>query len=160
MQVLNLTFMDKKISMPVALPRYSLETARYAAYALSGRAFVALRKKARTSLEVTFSPMPGIEFDPAGLRKDFKRELEDESLRARIFDLNAPLREHLVLRAMSAEPAAPAPPPEPGLTPEQEKELEELIASVEKEIKRESASGGKAAATWEEKYGRKSGKKN
>jgi His-Xaa-Ser system protein HxsD len=150
--------MDKNIRIPVPLARYSMDTARYAAYALSGRAFVALRKKGKAALEVSFSPMPGIKFDPAGLRKDFRRELEDEALRARVFDLNAPLREHLVLRAMAAEPARAVPPPEPGLTPEQEKELEELIASVEKEIK--SEAGGKAAATWEERYGRKSGKKN
>lgn len=152
--------MDKKISITVPLQRYPMDTVRYAAYALSGRAFVALKKKGSSSLEISFSPMPGMKFDPAGLRKDLKLELEDESLRSRIFDLNAPLREHLMLRAMSAEPAAPAPPPEPGLTPEQERELEELIASVEKEIKRESAAGGKAAATWEERYGRKNGKKN
>lgn len=152
--------MDKKISVPVSLSAYPLDTVRYAAYALSGRTFVRLKKKGAAAVEVVFSPLPGKNFSAAAVKKDFKRELEDEALRARVFELNAPLREHLVLRAMAGESAKPAPPPEPGLTPEQEKELEELIASVEKEIKKESVAGGKTAATWEERYGRKTRKKN
>lgn len=152
--------MPDKISFTVKLAEHPLDNVRYAAYALSGGARVALALKGRGAVEATFSPAPGGKLDAAALRKAFKRELEDEALRARVFALNAGLREHLILRAMAAAEAKPAPPPEPGLTPEQERELEALIASVEKEIKTESAAGGRAAATWEERYGRKSGKKN
>jgi hypothetical protein len=152
--------MTDKISFVVKLAEHPLDNIRYAAYALSGGARVSLALKGRESVEVVFSPLPGCKLSASVLKKDFRRELEDEALRARVFALNAGLREHLVLRAMSAAPEKPAPPPEPGLTPEQERELEALIASVEKEIKQESSSGGKLAATWEERYGRKNGKKN
>ena len=68
----------------------------------------------------------------------------------------------MILKALAYEdtPAA-AQKEDSGLTPEQESELDALIAQVESEIKKESA--GKTGAgdplgitrTWEEKYGAK-----
>jgi hypothetical protein len=51
-----------------------------------------------------------------------------------------------------------------GLTPQQEKELNDLINQIEGEIKAETAKGASAdplgiTSTWEEKYDSKNGRK-
>lgn len=149
---------NKKETARVDLKKYSLDAARYAAYAVSGEAFVLIRAAGKDALEVELSPKAGA----SGLKARFLAELEDEALREKVSDANRELREFIVLKALSAPPPPP-PAADSGLTPEQEKELADLISQVEKEIK-EDARGAAAdplglTRTWEDKYGAKKPRK-
>lgn len=152
---------NKAIRIRVGLRAHNLDAVRYAAYAVSDAAyvFIAPAGKGAAVLELT----PKAAAPAPGLARRFAEELKDEELRARIFDANRELREFMILKALSGEQAAAAQPEDSGLTPEQEKELDALIAQVESEIKKESAGGGKdplgLTSTWEEKYGAKTGRK-
>lgn len=146
------------ISIRVDLKDQGLDVVRYAAYAVSDAACVFIKPAGKGAVTVEFSPKNAA---AAGdLSRRFRGELKDEKIRAAIFDSNRELREFMILKALAYEetPAA-AQKEDSGLTPEQESELDALIAQVESEIKRESA--GKTGAkdplgitrTWEEKYG-------
>lgn len=133
---------------------YSLDAVRYAAYSLSGAAYVFLEPSGKGAVAVRFSPKSSSGL--AGLPAAFKAALADEKLRERIFTENRDLREFMILKALSgSEPARPA-AADSGLTPEQEQELDALIAQVEKEVKAEASSGKGGdplgiARRWEEK---------
>lgn len=147
------------VKVKVDLKKHSLDAARYAAYALSGEAFVFITRAGAGAVEVALSPKGG--GSAAALKGRFLAELEDERLRERISAENRELREYLTLKALSSP--TPAPVPDSGLTPEQEKELADLISQVEKEIK-EDVRGGAAdplglTSTWEDKYGAKKPRK-
>lgn len=143
----------KKIDILVDRKKFSLETIRYAAYAMSGAAYVTLGA-GKTSVKVSFFPKNG---RLAGdLKKLFLRELEDEKFREGLFDRNKDLRFWMVKRAINHVPEQVNRAEDVGLTPEQEKELEQLIAQVESEIKKEDPRG--ITKTWEQKYGKKTGK--
>jgi His-Xaa-Ser system protein HxsD len=155
-----------KTEVSVSLKKYSLEAVRYAAHAASSAARVFIRLSGRDAAVV-------VEFEPTGklpgakIAAAFKAELEDEKLRASVYEANRELRDFMILKALSASEAAPQPrQDDSGLTPEQEKELDALIAQVESEIKQEAAAGSAAdplgiTKTWEDKYGaKKSRKKN
>lgn len=152
--------MDNRIAtVKVDLKKYSLDAARYAAYALSAEAFVFISRAGAGAVAVSLSPKGG--GAGAALKGRFLAELEDEKLREKISAENRELREFLTLKALSAP--TPAPVPDSGLTPEQEKELADLISQVEKEIK-EDVRGGAAdplglTSTWEDKYGAKKARK-
>ncbi len=136
----------------VNLKKYSPETARYAAYALTGEAYAFLRPAGAGSLSVELRPKPGAA--PAGLAARFRAALREEALRETLFEENKGLREFMLLKALSAP--EPAPAPSAALTPEQEKELDALIAQVEREIKEESAPGKDPLGItrrWEDKHG-------
>lgn len=147
-------------AVKVRLGRKSPAAVRYAAYAVSGEAFVFIRTAGKDALEVELAPKAGA---AAGLENRFLAELEDEALREKVSDANRGLREFIVLKALSAPPPPP-PAADSGLTPEQEKELADLISQVEKEIKADARSAAAdplgLTRTWEDKYGaKKPGKK-
>lgn len=127
---------------------------------MSDEAFVCLGMAGKNSVSVTMAPRGGV--SAALLKARFLAELEDEVLREKVSDANRELREFIVLKALSAPPPPP-PAADSGLTPEQEKELADLISQVEKEIKEDSK--GAAAdplgltRTWEDKYGAKKPRK-
>ncbi len=140
------------ISVKTGAGGYSLNAVRYAAYSLSGTAYVFIEPSGKGSVSVRFSPKAGRL--PPGFPASFREALADEKLRERIFDENRELREFMILKALAGpEPAKPA--ADSGLTPEQEKELDALIAQVEKEVKAESSSSGAdplgIAKRWEDK---------
>ena len=153
---------SKIISVSVSFKDYDLDTVRYAAYAVSDAAYVFLKPAAGGAAAGFVPKSPSSAKD---LAKRFKEELKDEKLRASIFAANRDLREFMILKSLAYEetPAGPR-QDDSGLTPEQEKELDALIAQVESEIKKESA-GNKAGdplgitRTWEDKYGAKTGRK-
>lgn len=132
--------------------KYSLQTIRYAAYALSGEHHVLLASK-KGRIAVAFSRKAG--GAAAGLKKLFLRELEDEKFRERLFDENRELHYWMIKRAINYVPGENKPREEFGLTPEQEKELEQLIAQVESEIKLGKDDPKGITKTWEQKYGKK-----
>jgi len=150
----------KTVSVKVDLKKYSLDAARYAAYAVSGEAFVFIGTAGKGSVAVALTPKSGA--PGPRLKARFIAELEDEALREAVSDNNRELREFLTLKALSPEKRAAA-VPDSGLTPEQEKELADLISQVEKEIK-EDVRGAAAdplgvTSTWEDKYGAKKPRK-
>jgi His-Xaa-Ser system protein HxsD len=151
---------NKTVSVKVNLKKYSLDAVRYAAYAMSGEAFVHISVDGRDTVSVALSPKGGGPAAP--LKARFQAELADEALREKTAADNRELREFLTLKALSAPPPQPA-RQDSGLTPEQEKELADLISQVEKEIKEDSR--GAAAdplgltSTWEDKYGAKKQRK-
>ena len=124
-----------KVSVRANLKTYSLDAVRYAAYSVSGAAYVFISPSGRDSVCVEFRSRDGASV--SGLPARFRTGLQDEKLREKIFAANRELREFMILKALSA--AEPARPADPGLTPEQEKELDALISQVEKEISAESA---------------------
>ncbi|PIS46710.1 MAG: hypothetical protein COT17_07160 [Elusimicrobia bacterium CG08_land_8_20_14_0_20_51_18] len=155
--------MTNILKISADLKKYPLGIVRYASYALSGNLFVFIRKISASKAEISFSPKKG-KMDAKMVSADFKKNLEDETLRDFIWEANKKLREFLILKAITAQERAPEPEKAEGLTPEQEKELEKLIAEVEEEIKKESSGAGgggdplKIKQTWEEKYGDESEK--
>lgn len=143
------------ISIKVDLKKYSPEAVRYAAYAVSGQAFVLVRGGGKDALAVDLNARNGQ--PPAGLKARFLAELADEKLREAVAANNRELREFLVLKALSPVKKQET-PADPGLTAAQEKELEALIAQVENEIKKDALNGRQAdplgiTRTWEDTYG-------
>jgi His-Xaa-Ser system protein HxsD len=155
--------LTKKISVSVGLKDYKADDIRYAAYAVSGSAYVFLEPGKKGEITVTLEPKPaGAVQNHAALEKKFIAELKDEKMRSAIADANRELRDFIVLKALTSV-AAPAPAEDSGFTPAQEKELDDLIAQVEREIKTETA--GKQSSdplgitkTWEEKHDAKPAK--
>lgn len=154
---------NRTISIGVTLKDQSLDAVRYAAHAVSDAAYVFIRPAGKSAVAVEFTPRNASAAKVLPAR--FREELKDEKLRAAIFDSNRDLREFMILKALAyEETSAEARQEDSGLTPEQESELDALIAQVESEIKKESA-GGKSkdplgiTRTWEEKYGAKTSRK-
>ena len=145
----------EKILLKADLRKYSLEDIRYAAYSVTDEAHVALKKLNLKTIEVSFAQKGKVSVKKTV--KKFAEELKDEKIRSDIFRENSELREFLILKALNYEEKPQAQESDAGLTPEQEKELDELISQVEEEIKKE-ASGDKKSdpleinKTWEEKY--------
>lgn len=154
--------MPANVSIRVSLKKYSIDAVRYAAHSLGGAAFAWLKPLPGGQVLVELSPKPGCRL-PAGLNKAFLSELEDERLREKVASENRELREFMLLKALNYRPAPPQ-KDDSGLTPQQEKELNDLIAQIETEIK-EEAAGAKSAdplgitSTWEDKYDAKNGRK-
>ncbi len=147
----------------VSLSDFSLDAVRYAAHAVSGPAVVFLKMSGKNAVTVELTSKKNPPEPAAVLKNRFLSELADEKLREAVSANNRELREFLILKALSG-PEKPAESPDSGLTAEQEKELEELIAQVEKEIKLDSRPGGSEdplgiTRTWEDKYGAKNRKK-
>lgn len=150
---------NKMISVAVSLKDYNLDTVRYAAYASSGAAHVFIRMDGPGAAVAEFVPK-GAAAGKA-VAAAFRAELADEKLREAVSDNNRELREFLVMKALTPE-KKPAAASDSSLTAEQEKELEDLIAQVESEIKKDAGSGRQKdplgiTKTWEDKY---AGKKN
>jgi len=155
--------LSKNISIQVSLKKYSLDSIRYAAHSLGGLAFALIKPLPGDKVQVDLAPRPGTAAGAASLAKRFQGELEDEKLRERVSSENRELREFLLLKAMNYQPKPPE-KDDSGLTPQQEKELNDLIAQIEGEIKAETAKGASAdplgiTSTWEEKYDSKNGRK-
>lgn len=156
--------MSKNISIQVSLKKYSLDSIRYAAHSLGGLAYAFIKPLPGGRVQVDLAPKPGTSpAKAAGLAKHFQGELEDEKLRERVSSENRELREFLLLKAMNYQPKPPE-KDDSGLTPQQEKELNDLINQIEGEIKAETAKGASAdplgiTSTWEEKYDSKNGRK-
>ncbi|KAF0127699.1 MAG: hypothetical protein FD189_245 [Elusimicrobia bacterium] len=161
--------MQKAVKILVDMKKYSLETIRYAAYALSGGWYVLLTS-GKGRVEAAFSPKKGAAVpgrnraafaaagagrSAPGLKKLFLRELEDEKFREKLFGENRELHYWLLKRAINHVPGGEKSKDDSGLTPEQEKELEQLIAQVENEIKQGKGDSKDITRTWEQKYGKK-----
>lgn len=144
----------------VELSEYCLDVVRYAAYTLSGQAYVRILPAGRSAVTVEFSPRlsPRLGKGISGL---FHAALAEERSRAAILDFNRQLMNSVVAKGLSRAAAG-----RNGLapTPGQKKELDSLIAQIEKE----AAAGASAeksgdplgiTKTWEEKNEIENGRK-
>ncbi len=157
-----------EITSEVDVPLYGLEAVYKACYAFLERAFVRLEGEPAGRITVRLRLKPDA---PAELAKtlagEFENELLHQALRTKVAASNQKIREYIVTRALAsaegvavgqAPAAAAAPPPADVLDEDLEKEIEKLLAEVERE-------GGedplKIAVPWEEKKasGRKGGGK-
>ncbi|HCC47580.1 MAG TPA: hypothetical protein DEQ38_05625 [Elusimicrobia bacterium] len=148
--------MSKNISIQVSLNKYTPESIRYAAHSLGGAAYALLKPLPGGRVLVELTPKSGA---GAGLARRFRAELEDEKLRERVASENRELREFMLLKALTWRPR-PQEKDDAGLTPQQEKELNDLIAQIETEIKAEATGAPSAdplgiTSTWEDKYDNK-----
>jgi len=148
------------MTITLSLKKHTLKAIHYAAYTLTDRAYVFLSPAEDGKIKISIKPKrKGT--DAAAVKDAFRTELADEQLREKITAENRSLREYLISSAFTNQLPVDEPAEEkdsaPALTPEQELELDSLIAEVEKELKTEmeSADGNKdplgITKTWEEK---------
>jgi len=169
----------KESKITVDLTVYPLEAVQAAAYSLTDRLFVRIARSAKGSVSVVLTPKTGGALGT--LAGEFHNELLHESLRLQVSQANQKIREYIVTKALvsaqvpsvvppaaaaAAVPAVEGPCPEcetqqaqaapPPVDAELEKEIEKLLAEIEK-------GGGDdplgVAVPWEEKHGGKAVKK-
>jgi His-Xaa-Ser system protein HxsD len=143
--------MNKKIT--VSLSENTAEAVRYAAYTCTDDFWVQIQPSGNNTLEVFFSPRKDKETDQA--EKRFTEELADEKIREKSRKHNIAASEMIIRNAMSKLNPSFVHNEQPALSVEQEQELDDLIAEVEKELQEEMNSSGSDDAqhitqTWEE----------
>lgn len=153
-------FSGGEVTFSVDARAWGEEAVLGAAYLLTDRCWVALDGSRSATLKVGLTPK--LRLDAKGLRELaglFRRELETQRVRWAIAKNNLPVREHVAKQAvLLANGAVPAqPPPAEELSSEQRKEIDDLIAEVEAEIKtlkdkKAGADPKGIAATWEERH--------
>lgn len=143
-------------SAEVPLQQYSPEAVKYAAYSLMDEAYVLLR---RTEAGVLVRLEPKASRDPAAperLGERFEEALPLEGIRSEIEANSRGVREAILRMAIQGDSPAAAPKEPLGLTPEQEAELDRLVADVETELAKENADSDplEITQTWEERHGK------
>jgi His-Xaa-Ser system protein HxsD len=144
---------------------YGLEAVYKACYAFLDRVYVKLEGEPEGVIRVLFRPKDPAKVSCEALAGEFENELLHQALRVKVADSNRKIREYIVTQALmsaqgvNASPASKAtssaqPADSNGsvLDEELEKEIEKLLAEVEKS----GSSGGdplKIAAPWDEKKG-------
>lgn len=169
---------SKETKITVDLAVYPLEAIQAAAYSLTDRLIVRITGGGKKSVSVFLTPRQG---DIEILSGEFHNEMLHESLRLQVSQANRKIREYIVTKALvSAQVASVAPsaadvetvptaqescsecetqqaqPSAPPVDAELEKEIEKLLAEIEKGDKGDDPLG--VAVSWEEKYGDTSGK--
>lgn len=142
------------IELKVDTKKYSLPVIRYAAYLFTKDFYVELKIE-KGFCKAVFEPKSKV--NKTDIKKAFFKELEEEKFRSSLFDSNRKLREYLITSALKYTEKPQPPAPTEGLTPEEEKELDKIIAEVEAELKgeKEKEDPLEIKKTWEEKYGSK-----
>lgn len=140
----------RKIAVP--MPLYSLEALYKACYPFLERAYVRLEGDPAKDVTVVMTAKPETSDETlARMADEFHNELLHHALRLKVASSNQKVREYILLRALSSaeggQPAA-APAPAPVLDDALEREIEKLLAEVEKGA---SADPLKIAVPWEEK---------
>lgn len=169
----------KESKITVDLTVYPLEAVQAASYTMTDRLLVRIVRDGKSSVSVVLKPMPG--GDVETLADEFHNELLHESLRLQVSQANQKIREYIVTKALvsaqvpSAMPPAvdaqstpvsqescpecqtqQAQPASPPVDAELEKEIEKLLAEIEKGGGGDDPLG--VAVPWEEKHGNKAGK--
>lgn len=143
--------MNKKII--VSLSENTAEAVRYAAYTCTDDFWVQIQPFGNNDLEVIFTPKKNKETKHA--EKRFMEELSDEKIREKSRMQNVAASEMIIRKSMSKFNPLFIRDEQPALSEEQERELDDLIAEVEKELQAEMNSS-KAddpqhiTKTWEE----------
>ncbi|MFI5360693.1 MAG: His-Xaa-Ser system protein HxsD [Elusimicrobiota bacterium] len=166
----------KVSTIKVDLAVYPLEAVQAAAYSMTPHLSVRIQRSGRGFVAVVLKPKAGGDLE--AFADEFHNELLHESLRLQVSKANQKIREYIVTKALVsaqvpsvAPPAAPAsrsgedslrerpaqqasavPPP---IDAELDKEIEKLLAEIEKGDGADDPLG--VAVPWEEKYGGKAG---
>ncbi len=146
------------IELKVDTKKYSLNVVRYAAY-LFTRDFYVQLKVEKGFVKAIFESKSKVR--KTDIKKAFSKELAEENFRSSLFDSNRELREYLITSALKYTEKPQSTAVQEGLTPEEEKELDKIIAEVEAELKGEKDKEDplEIKKTWEEKYGSKNKRK-
>lgn len=144
----------KELSIQIDTKKYPKEDICYAAYKMSGNYYVQIEKSGRNKIKVIFTPKNNCHVSMLEIKSMFFKELKDESIRQKVSMYNAGLREFMIVKGIGYNDKQLS-DEDSELTPEQEKELQNIIAQVEKEIKRSSNKEDPLGITqtWEERYG-------
>lgn len=150
---------DETVAVKVGL--YGLEAVYLASYALLDRAYIRLEGDPKGTITVRIKPKKDLSPKTlAALAGEFSNELIHQALRTKVSTANRQIREHIILKALtsaqgpapdadSSGHAEPAAGEKPLLDEELEKEVDKLLAEVEK-------AGGEdplnIAAPWEETH--------
>lgn len=150
-----------EVSFTLSVAEHGREPILLAAFLLTDRAWAELSSAKAGKLKVTLRLKAG--GDLKALGEEFLAELETQKLRWTLLKDNAAVREYVARQAVllahghQVPPAAAAPAaaqPE-ALTPDQQAEIDRLIAEVEveiKDLKAKKLDPDNVAATWEEKH--------
>lgn len=143
--------MNKKIT--VSLSENTAEAVRYAAYTCTDDFWVQIQPSGNNTLEVIFSPRKDKNINQ--VEKRFTEELADEKIREKSRIQNIAASEMIIRNAMSKLNPSFVHNEQPALSVEQEQELDDLIAEVEKELQEEMNSSRTddpqhITQTWEE----------
>lgn len=153
---------EKSVEVKVGL--YSLEAIYKACYHFLEKFYVRLEGDPKEKVSVFFRAKPGTpEESLDSALGDFQNELIHQALRAKVSASNQKIREYIVTQALASAEGVPASGPEsagapgpdsnaassPILDEELEKEIEKLLAEVEKSS--EGDDPLKISAPWEEK---------
>lgn len=124
-----------------------------AAHVLARRMRVWLRSDGRGGTRARLANADGGSLKPAALEAMFLDEAAAQELRRRAAVANRTLREFIVTQALLSAGGERKGPPAP-LSPEEDAEVDRLIAEVEREIAaKASAFDARAEPTWEEGRG-------
>ncbi|MFC1679759.1 His-Xaa-Ser system protein HxsD [Elusimicrobiota bacterium] len=153
---------EKSFELQVSL--YGLEAVYLACYALLDRAYIRLEGDPKATIRIRVKAKEdsgGASVD--ALTGELENELLHQALRTRVSAANQKIREHIVTRALAAaQGVAPEPASEPCgcgaphegeeslLDEELEKEVDKLLAEVEKEGGEDPLN---IAAPWEQSQG-------
>jgi len=143
-------------NLKLSLKKYLLEDIRYVSYLYTKDNYVFIDINNKNEVLVNIEP----KFNSQKIdKKEFLKLLDEETKRSEIYKANMELREYIIKSSMCYKPITDN--NVEGLTPEEEKELDKLIAEVEQELKSESVKEDKLEIkkTWEEKYGDKNKRK-
>ncbi len=154
---------DETVAVKVGL--YGLEAVYLASYALLDRAYIRLEGDPKGTVKVRIKPKKDLSAKTlSALAGEFSNELIHQALRTKVSAANRQIREHIILRALtsaqgpapgageSSEHAEPAAGEKPLLDEELEKEVDKLLAEVEKEGGEDPLN---IAAPWEETHAEK-----
>lgn len=128
-----------------------------AAHVLARSMRVWLAPDGRGGTTARLAPADGA--PPEGMADRFRDEVAAQELRRRVSAANRGLREYIVTQALlsaGGERAGGAGSGGPALSPEEDAEIDRLIAEVEKDIESKAAqfeAGGDVGRTWEESRG-------
>jgi His-Xaa-Ser system protein HxsD len=145
-----------EFAIKIDIKRYPKEDICYAAYKMSGNNYVQIEKKGKNEIKVILIPKNNSSLSTLKIKNLFLKGLKDEVIRQKISLHNIKLREFMILKGIYYQDKQVS-DKDSGLTPEQEKELENIIAQVEQEIKSSSYKKDPLGITrtWEERYGDK-----
>lgn len=143
--------MNKKVI--VSLSENTAEAVRYAAYVCTDDFWVQIQPSGNNALEVIFSSKKDKNINQ--VEKRFTEELADEKIREKSRMQNIAASEMIIRNAISRFNPSFVHDEQPALSAEQEQELDDLIAEVEKELQDEMNSSRNndpmhITQTWEE----------
>ena len=150
---------SRQVTFLVSKKLHALDVLEGAAHVFSDRAAAYLEEKGK-DYEITLKALEKTTREALeALADGFLGEVLNQALRQKLLANNRSIIEHVISRAMVsalADPAAGRPPAD-ALTPEQQQEIDRLIAETEAEIAALAKSKGGAdplgiAKTWEETH--------